>query len=241
MATEAGVSSRHLSFLETGRASPSREMVMRLARVLDVPLRERNALLLSAGFAPVYPQTRLDAPELGAVGNALDAILAQQEPFPALIMDRHWNILRANQAAGRLLRLLLGERVSSLQQNLLHRMFDPEAVRPFIANWSQVAEWLVQRVYRECVGGIKDEQTTRLLRELFRYPGVSESWTATPPQAPSTPIVPVSYVKEEQRFDYFSTVTTLGTPQDITLQEIRIECFFPFNPATDAAARRLAA
>ena len=215
-------------------------MVLRLSRVLDVPLRERNALLLAAGFAPVYLQTRLNAPELGAVGNALDAILLQQEPFPALIMDRHWNILRANEAAGRLLRLLLGERASSLKNNLLHRMFDPRAVRPFIENWDQVAEWLVQRVHRECVGCVKDERTLELLGELARYPGVSQSWATAPPHVPLSPIVPVSYVKEEQRFDYFSTVTTLGTPQDITLQEIRIECFFPFNPATDAAARRLA-
>jgi transcriptional regulator with XRE-family HTH domain len=239
LALEAQVSARHICFVETGRASASRDMVLLLCRVQDVPLRERNELLLAAGFAPEYLESKLDAPELSAVNSALDAILVQQQPFPALVMNRYWDILRVNDAATRFSRFLLGERAASAPTNLLRRIFDPEAVRPFVANWDAVAESLVQRVHRECVAGVKDHRTVTLLQELLRYPGVPESWRERKPLTTSMPIVPVSYVKGDVRFDFFSTVTTLGTPQDITLQEIRIECFFPTNPATAAVAREL--
>ena len=119
-------------------------------------------------------------------------------------------------------------------------MFDPDAVRPFVANWEAVAEALIQRVKRECVGGVRDQRTRALLAELFDYPDVPSSWRQTSPATPLTPVLPVSFVKGDQRFDFFSAVTTLGTPQDITVQEIRIECFFPSDRATDSAARRLA-
>ena len=145
LATEAGVSSRHLSFVETGRAAPSRAMVLTLCEALGVPLRERNALLLAAGYAPVYGETTLDAPELGPVRSALDAILRQQEPYPALVLDRHWEILRTNEAARRFSRFFLAEKVDTAPHNLLRRVFDPQAMRPYISNWPSVAQALVQR------------------------------------------------------------------------------------------------
>ncbi len=240
LATEAEVSSRHLCFIETGRANPSREMVLLLSRVLDVLLRERNALLLAGGFAPIYTETNLDAPELGSVRGALDAILRQQEPFPAVVMNRHWDILRTNEAASRFFGLLLGDRAMAAPANVLRMMFDPGAVRPLVDNWEAVAEALIQRAHRECVGGVPDDRTRALLTELLDYPGVPRSWRHANPGTPLVPVVPVSFVKGDHRFDFFSTVTTLGTPQDITLQEIRIECFFPADPATESAARRLA-
>jgi transcriptional regulator with XRE-family HTH domain len=238
LAIEAEVSARHLCFIETGRAHPSREMVLQLAGVLDVPLRERNTLLLAAGFAPMYQETALDAPQLASVRRALDAILGQQEPFPALVMNRHWDILQTNEAASRLSRLLLGER--DAPTNLLRRMFDPGAMRPFVSNWEAVGESLLQRVHRECVGGVKDERTLALLAELLDYPGVPKAWSRANPSVPLAPVVPVRYAKAHHRFDFFSTVTTLGTPQDITLQEIRIECFFPVDSSTEMASRQLA-
>lgn len=241
LATEAEVSSRHICFIETGRANPSREMVLHLARVLDVPLRERNALLLSAGFAPMYLESHLDAPELASVRGALDAILRQQEPYPALVMNRHWDILLTNVAASRFTRFLLGERARSAPANLLRRMFDPELVRPFVENWELVAEALVQRIHRECVGGVKDPRTRTLLAELLTYPGVPRSWSQANLEFKIVPVVPVHYVKADQRFEFFSTVTTLGTPQDITLQELRIECFFPVDSTTATAAGKLLA
>lgn len=240
LATKAEVSSRHLCFVETGRAKPSREMVLLLCGVLDVPLRERNSLLLAAGFAPMYLETKLEAPELAAVRYALDAMLRQQEPFPAVVMNRHWDILRTNDAAKRFFGFLLGDRVAQAPGNVLRMMFDPVAVRPFVANWAAVAEALIQRVHRECIGGVSDPGTQALLAELLRYPDVPRSFGQPSPSTPLLPVLPVSFVKGAQRFEFFSSVTTLGTPQDITVQEIRIECFFPADAATEQAARLLA-
>ena len=240
LANLAEVSVRHVNFIENGRANPSREMVMLLASVLDVPLRERNTLLAAAGFLPAYLETRLDAPELASVRSALDAILNQQEPYPAVVMNRYWDILQINEAARRFFRLMLGERAAKLPPNVLRRMFDPGAVRPIVANWEAYAQALIQRVHRECVGGVPDQRTEDLLGELLSYPDVPRSWRTASPGTPLLPLVPVSFARDEHRFDFFSTVTTLGTPQDITLQEIRIECFFPVDAATKAAAKQLA-
>jgi transcriptional regulator with XRE-family HTH domain len=242
LAGEAEVSARHICFLETGRARPSRDMVVLLASVLDVPLRERNALLLAAGFAPVYGESGLDEPAVGAVRAALDAILRQQEPFPAVVMNRRWDIQRSNDAATRFFSLLLGARGggSAGPANVLRLMFDPAGLRPHVANWEAVAEALVQRVHREAVSGVKDEATTRLLAEVLAYPGVPARLRKPNLQAPLIPLVAVHFHKDGRAFNFFSTVTTLGTPQDITLQELRIECFFPADADTEARARALA-
>jgi transcriptional regulator with XRE-family HTH domain len=243
LATEAQISSRHLCFVETGRASPSREMVLRLARALDVPLRERNALLLAAGFAPIYAESRLDAPSLAVVNGALEAILRQQEPFPAVVMNRHWDILRTNGAAAKFFGFLLGDRKAAGPANVLRMMFHPQAVRPFVANWRDVAEALVLRVRREAVGGIPDDTTERILAEVLRYPGVPESLREGGGEGlgvPLLPVVPVTFEKSGHRFNFFSAITTLGTPQDITVQELRIESFFPADEPTRSAAARIA-
>jgi len=241
LATEAEVSPRHICFLETGRARPSRDMVLLLASVLDVPLRERNALLLSAGFAPMYSEASLDAPELSSVRVALEAILRQQEPFPAVVMNRSWDIVRTNRAADRFFGLLLDDRPASGPANVLRMMFDPDRLRPYVANWDAVAEALVQRVQREAVGGVKDAATVKLLDEILAYPGVPSRLRTPNLGAPLVPVIPVRFHKRGQTFGFFSTVTTLGTPQDITLQELRIECFFPADDATRLHAERLAA
>ena len=238
LAHEAEVSPRHVCFLETGRARPSREMVLLLATALDVPLRERNALLLAAGFAPIYSEAKLGAPELGAVQTALFAILRQQEPFPAVVMNRHWDVVHTNEAARRFLGLLLGARATE-PANVVRLMFDPHGLRPYVSNWEAVAEALVQRVHREAVGGVADASTARLLTEVLAYPGVPKRVSRLDVTAPSVPVISIRFRKGEHAFDYFSTVTTLGTPQDITLQELRIECFFPADAATEARARAL--
>jgi transcriptional regulator with XRE-family HTH domain len=241
LATQAEISSRHLCFIETGRANPSREMVLLLAGALDVPLRERNALLLAAGFAPVYLESNIDAPQLAAVRGALDAILAQQEPYPAVVMNRQWDVLRSNDAAARFFRFLLDGRELAGPANVLRMMFDPGALRPYVANWEAVAQSLVIRVRREAVGGVPDEPTQQLLAELLRSPGVPLSVRNPGLAAPLVPVVPVNFRAQGRSFQFFSTVTTLGTPQDITVQEIRIECFFPADDQTRRAARELAA
>jgi transcriptional regulator with XRE-family HTH domain len=238
LALQAGVSARHIGFLELGRSHPSREMVLLLAGVLDVPLRERNALLLAAGFAPVFRESVLAAPDMAQARKALELVLAHQEPYPAVVMDRHWNMVMTNQAAPRFFSRLLPRRAEG-PANVVRLMFDPEGLRPFVANWEEVAESLVRRVHREAVGGVPDEATTALLEEVLSYPGVPARWRSPDPPAPA-PYVAVCFRKGDLAMDFFSTVTTLGTPQDVTLQEMRIECFFPANEHTEAAARRLA-
>ena len=239
LAHEADVSPRHICFLETGRAKPSREMVMLLSKVLDVPLRERNALLLAAGFAPMYAESQLDAPQLRAVQTALLAILRQQEPFPAVVMNRHWDLVQGNDAARRFFALLLGEQVAAGPSNVVRLMFDPNGLRPRVENWEVVAETLLQRVHREAVGGVPDATTEALLTEVLAYPGVPQHLRRLNLAAPSVPVIPICFRRGDRVFNYFSAVTTLGTPQDVTLQELRIEAFFPADAATEAHARAL--
>src|SRR5262245_45320763 len=226
LALQANVSARHLSFIETGRARPSRDMVLQLAHALDVPLRERNALLSAAGFTAVYRQTKLDAPDLGPVRKAIDLLLAQHEPHPAVVLDRLWNIVRTNDGALRLFSRLIDLHNVPAPANVLRLMFDPEGVRPFVANWPEVARSLLVRVGREAVCGARDPELLKLLQELERLPGVEDLSRSTVTQ-PLLPLVPVQFRKGSFQADYFSMVTTLGTPQDVTLQEIRVECFFP--------------
>lgn len=239
LATEADVSPRHICFLETGRARPSRDMVLLLASTLDIPLRERNLLLLAAGFAPAYRETQLDSPELGPVRGALQAILRQQEPYPAVVMNRSWDILTSNDAASRFFGFLLDPAPASGPANVIRMMFDPHGLRPFVVNWEAVAEALVTRIHREAVGGAPDPATVQLLEEVLAFPGVPRRWRRPNPETPLLPVIPVSFRKGAKTFSYFSTVTTLGTAQDVTLQELRIECFFPMDAETEQNAEEL--
>jgi transcriptional regulator with XRE-family HTH domain len=233
LALQAGVSARHVGFVEVGRANPSREMVLLLAGVLDVPLRERNALLLAAGYAPIYRETGLDAPEMEHARKAVELILRHQEPYPAVVMDRYWNVLTTNEAAGRFFSRLIALPTSGPPPNIIRLMFDPAGVRPFVANWESVAEALVQRIHREALGGVPDRATTALLDEVLAFPGVPSRWRSPDLLAPfPRPYVAVQFRKGDLALDFFSTVTTLGTPLDVTLQEIRIECFFPADGVT---------
>ena len=240
LSLEAGVSPRHLGFIEVGRAKPSREMVLTLAKALDVPLRERNDLLLAAGFAPMYHETGLSEPAMAQARGALDSILRQQEPFPAVVMDRYWNILLTNDAAPRFFGLFVDLGAEPAPANVLRMMFDPSKLRPFVQNWESVAEALIHRVHREAVGGVADSRTVALLGELLSYPDVPRRWHVPDLTRVSPPFLPVEFRTSDRVMRFFSTVTTLGTPQDITLQEIRIECFFPADPDTEQHARNSA-
>ena len=242
LSVEAGVSSRHLSFVETGRAQPSREMVLLLARTLDVPLRDRNDLLVAAGFAPVYRRTDLQSPAMAHVRRALDFILRQQEPYPALVLDRHWNVLQANEGSARVQAHFLDvPAVAALgAPNAMRLMFHPHAFRPFIVNWEATAASLIQWLHRDTVGGFGDDETRALLEELLAYPDVPRQWRRLDLDASGTPVLPIELSRGQLGLRYFTTLTTLGTPHDITLQELRIESFFPADEATEAATRRLA-
>lgn len=232
LALDAGISARHLSFLETGRAEPSREMVLRLAEAMSIPLRESNALLESAGFAKVYTEMGLSDSEAWVAREAVELVLTNQEPFPAVVMDRYWNILQVNNAAQRFFSALLAGAPGEPPNNILRLVFHPNWLKPYVTNWPAVAGALLSRVRREAVCGVVDQKTQELLDEIAAYTGVLDrSW---PPvgAAEFAPILTVNWCKGDLRASFFSTVTTLGTPQDIALQEIRIECFFPADEPT---------
>ncbi len=233
-ALEASTTARHLSFIESGRSQPSPEMVLRLARALDVPIRERNQLLLAAGYAPLYREAGLDSAQAAQVRAALGRMLAAHEPFPAVVMDRHWNVVTANSAADAFFGWLPGEREAEGPANVIRLMFDPGSLRPFVASWEAAAEALIQRVHREAVGGVPDPETLALLNAALAYPGAPSQWRSPDFQTPPLPIVPVEFEKNGLALSYFSTVTTLGTPQDAMLQEIRLESFFPADDTTAA-------
>lgn len=240
LAHQAEVSPRHVCFLETGRARPSREMVLTLADALSVPLRERNALLLAAGFAPMFTESPLDDPALAPVNMAVAAILERQEPYPAVVMDRRWDIVRTNTAAARFFARLLTGRAPASTTNVLRLMFDPEGLRPAVEDWETVAAALIERVHREAVGGTLDAEGKALVADLLSYPDVPARWRALDASMPLLPVLPITFRHQHERYRYFSAVTVLGTAQDVTVQELRVESFFPLDDATAAAARRLA-
>ena len=232
LSLDAGMSQRHLSFVESGRSGPSREKLMTLAEALDIPLRERNTLLLAAGYAPLYADEAWDAPEMQSVTKALHRMLLQHEPFPAVVMDRYWNVLMTNEAAPRFFNGFIDMKAREGQRNLLHLMFDPEGMRPFLANWEQAAEGLLGRVTREAVGRVVDETTKQLLAALLAYPNVKTDWKV-PHVSSAMPVIPLSFVKDDVLLHYFSMVTTVGTPRTIAAQELRLECLFPADEATE--------
>jgi transcriptional regulator with XRE-family HTH domain len=240
LAGRADISQRHLSFLELGRASPSREMVVRLAGVLDMPLRQQNALLLAAGFAPVWRETALGAPELAQVRSALDYIMTQQEPFPAVAVDRRWNLLDANKGAVRLVEFLTGPLAAGAKVNLAEALVAPDVLRPFLVNWPDVVRYFVRSVEADAMAD-GTRETAALLERLQSYKGVADVLHALPAEFGAGPVLPMHFRKDDVSLQLFTTIATLGTPQDITLQELRIECFFPMDSATEATLRAWAA
>jgi transcriptional regulator with XRE-family HTH domain len=243
LALEADISARHLSFLETGRAQPSRDMVLLLATSLDVPLRERNRWLLAAGYAPIYRETALTTSEMRPAQQALEFVLTQQEPYPALVMDHQWNLLRSNQGADRVFQLFLDSAhlYAASPPNIMRLTFDPRGLRPYIVNWDEVAGHMLHLLYREAVWGIPDEDTTHLLDTVLAFPRVPAHVHVSAPVTALAPLLFLELRKDDLTVKFFSTIATLGTPQDMTLQELRIECFFPGDATTEALMRRLAA
>jgi transcriptional regulator with XRE-family HTH domain len=224
LSLDTGISQRHLSFVESGRSAPSRDFLSIVSDALNVPLRERNVLLLASGYAPLYNDQSVDAEQMAIVTRAIDRMLRQHEPHPALVLDRYWNVIRTNEAAPRLFGSFVDLESRPKPRNLLDLMFDPTGMRPFVEEWEKVAGGLLQRVRREAVGQVLDAKLQELLKRLRQYPGVAGLKT---PLAPQSPVLPMVFRKGNQRFSYFSLITTVGTPQCITAQELRVECMFP--------------
>lgn len=238
---DTGVSQRHLSFIESGRSAPSRQTLLNIAQALDVPFRDRNELLIAAGFAPVYKEAAWNAEEMSSVSRALERILRQHEPYPAIVMDRYWNVFMRNDAAPRFFNAFFDLDARPEPRNMLHLMFDPAAMRPFLVNWEEASRSLIQRLHREAVGHTLDDRTRDLLTSLLAYPDVDPALRAARAEnpAPALPMVPLTFEKDGQLLRYFSMITTVGTPETITTQELRIESMFPADEATEEAHRRL--
>lgn len=239
-ALEAEVSARHLSFVETGRSRPGRDMVMRLAEVLDLPLRDRNALLHAAGFAPVYRETGLDDPELAPVRAAIEFLLERHDPYPAVLVDRHWNQLLGNRSAMTVLpRFVRSPEVLAPPINVMSLLFDPRGVRDFVVNWEELAGVLIQRLHREAAHDPGDQRMQALLDEALSAEGVPEDWR-TPDLGADHPImIEMRVRRDDLELGLYSAITTLGTPLDITLQELRLETFLPADVASDRLLRDL--
>jgi transcriptional regulator with XRE-family HTH domain len=236
LAGRAEISQRHLSFLELGRASPSRDMVLRLAAALDVPLRQQNALLVSAGFAPVWRETDLGAPELAQIRGALDYMLAQQEPFPAVAVDRRWTLLKSNAGAVRLVEFLVGPLAPDARVNLADALVAPDVLRPYLANWAEVVRYFIRSVEADAaVDGTAE--TAALLERLLGYAGVRDAMRERAAGDADGPVLQMHFQKGDLALRLFTTIATLGTPRDITLQELRVECFFPMDAETATALR----
>jgi transcriptional regulator with XRE-family HTH domain len=237
LALDAGLSQRHLSFIESGRSTPSRETLLAIAAALEIPLRERNALLLAAGYAPMYSDAAWDETEMRSIVAAVDRMLRQHEPYPAVLMDRYWNVLSANEASPRFFGSFIdlhALHVRTGRRNLLHLMFDPDGMRPFIRDWENVSRSLIQRVHREAIGHVLDDQTHELLDSLSAYPGIAVLPQQPDDAAVNLPMIPLSFVRDDVVLHYFSMVSTVGTPQTIAAQELRVECLFPADEFTEA-------
>jgi transcriptional regulator with XRE-family HTH domain len=224
LSMDTGISQRHLSFVESGRSAPSRDFLSVVSDALNIPLRERNVLLLASGFAPHYSEQSLDTEQMAIVMRAIDRMLEQHEPHPALVLDRWWNVVRTNDAAPRFFGSFIDLEKWPKPRNLLDLMFDPAGMRPFVEQWETVAAGLLQRIRREAVGQVLDAKLQELLKSLREYPGAG---ALHPPRDPQSPVLPIVFRRGEQRLSYFSLITTVGTPRCITAQELRVECMFP--------------
>ena len=173
LSMDSGISQRHLSFVESGRSAPSRDFLSIVSDALNIPLRERNVLLLASGYAPQYSEQSMDAEQMAIVTRAIDRMLQQHEPHPAIVLDRHWNVVRTNEAAPRFFGSFVDLEARPKPRNLLDLMFDPAGMRPFVEEWEKVAAGLLQRVRREAVGQVLDAELRKLLKRLREYPGVA--------------------------------------------------------------------
>ncbi len=238
LAMQAGFSTRHVSFIETGRTQPSRQALLVLAETLDVPLRERNHLLEAGGYAHVYRQTPLAADEMGHIRGVLQFILDRHRPYAAVVLDRYSNCLLGNGISDQFLAAVVDPSLLTEHGNLLRMVFHPLGARRFIANWDEVARHLLDRAERELGHASGDDMAEALLAELRGY--IDRSRPHTPePFSPGDLLLPVHVRKDDIDLRIFSTIMTLGTPRDVTLQELRIETFFPADEASERCWRTI--
>lgn len=238
LSLQVGVSARHLSCIETGKAQPSRDMIAKLANSLEVPLREHNALM-AAGYAPKYSETSLTTQELAPARKAVEYILRQQEPYPAFVMDRHWNVLMANRSLPRIFARLRGG--PALHGNVLRQIFDPKDLRPVVANWIEVASDVIRHLHHQVAAAPSDAKAHALLDEVLTYPDVPAEWRTWQPDTAPLPLLTIMFRSDEMELRFLSTLTTFGTTWNVTIEELQIESMFPADEATADICKALAA
>jgi transcriptional regulator with XRE-family HTH domain len=243
LALTSGVSQRHISFLESARANPSRAMILQLSEALDVPLRERNLWLTAAGFAPLYRTRTLDDPQMAQVMGAVRMMLAAHEPYPALALDRAWNVLIANRPFEALTALLgpdIWERVDSPEsggeRNMMRLFFHPRGIRSLVTNWAAVGPLLWQRATREA-HELAGADMLAVLDELAPFQEPEILWSAM--DSALLPVVPFKLAVGDRRIALFAVIATFGTAQDVTTDELRIETLFPADAESEALFRQL--
>jgi transcriptional regulator with XRE-family HTH domain len=241
LALAADVSHRHLSFLETGRARPSRDMVLRLASMLDVPLRDQNALLDAAGFEPAYPEPAFGADLPDTIKLTLKHMFEQHEPYPLVVVNRAYDVLDANRGAAQLFvqggapALAEGQRL-----NLYRMLFDPAGVRPHVVEWQRVARALLSRLHREALARPDDSTLSSLVHELLEYPDVPREWRQPDFTDQNDPTLPIYFRRGNVQLGFLTAITAFSAPQNVTLDEIRIESYFPIDELTRRACQHLA-
>ncbi len=238
LALDAGVSARHISFLETGRANPSREMVIGLADNLEMPLRDRNGMLIAAGFAPEYRELAYEDPDLEPVRAAIDQVLAAQDPYPALVVDRQWELVTANRGLG-LLTAGVAPHLLEPPANTLRLALHPEGMAPRILNWEEWRAKILRRIERQArLTG--EPAMAELGEELAAYPAPPGSDRSAPSHDHDVFMPLLLRGPDSGELNFFSTIATFGTAVDVTVAELSIESFFPADPATAAACRAFA-
>jgi transcriptional regulator with XRE-family HTH domain len=239
LAMRSGFSARHVSFIETGRTQPSRQAVIVLAEALDVPLRDRNRLLEAGGYAHVYRHTPLDAEDMRHIRGMLQFILDRHEPFGAVVLDRYSNLVMANAASQRLFGEIGDPGLFTGVPNIMRLVFHPSGLRQWIVNWPEVSEHLLARFEREMGGPSADDVSRALLEEIRLLAGRTAPGFHQHPLRPADVLLPVHIRRGPIDVRLFSTIMTLGTPQDVTLQELRIETFFPADAESEAQLRAI--
>ena len=240
LALDAGVSQRHLSYLEQGRAKPSRSMILTLSETLDVPLRERNDWLTAAGFAPAFKARPLDDPQMGQVMSAVTMMLKAHAPFPALALDRGWNIRLANAPFETMMGMFgadVWEKLGGSSRNLMRLFFHPEGIRPYVTNWDAIAPLLWHRAQREAetLGGTEMKQ---VLADLAQHQDEATLWAGE--GTTLVPVLPLEIEKDGIKVSLFTIIATFGTAQDVTADELRIETLFPADAASEQLFRAMA-
>jgi transcriptional regulator with XRE-family HTH domain len=240
LALSASVSQRHVSFLESGRASPSRAMILQLSETLDVPLRDRNDWLVAAGFAPLFKARDLDSPQMSQVMAAVTMMLKAHEPFPALALDRAWNVLRSNTSFDQIVAMMgpdIWERVGDGERNLMQLFFHPSGLRQFITNWASIGPLLWQRAKREAQT-LAGSDMQAVLNSLEALQDSHILWSAVDTNL--LPVMPFTMQFGDVQMSMFAIIATFGTAQDVTADELRIETLFPADAQTEAVLRAMA-